>query len=524
LKTISAPYGAQYGRGSSRSQTTGGSNNIRGWFNLMLQAGATARELLLTAARQTFPSATPPLRAVAGFVQDANGVPLASYGDLAPLAATITLPTAAPVLSTPTTRKVIGQSVQRPDIKLKVNGRAVYGIDARVPGMVYAAIRHCPTIGGTVASVGAAPTGSQLVNLGNAIAATGPNTWAAINNVRAASVSWTLPTSTALTPSIAENTGDTVTALAGAAKKLTLTYSLPLLAHACMEVMDCTVAITKDAGGIVTGCEIWAPTQAPDGLAKTAAPLLGLDPTLAADMAKIKVNTTYMGGGLGRKIENDTATQAVKVALALNKPVKLIWPREEDFARDWFRPSALSRVIVGLDAAGKIVGWANRIVSPSLARSHGRVPAATGDGISIGGAVKLLYATGPRLVEYVEQLAPNLQIGFWRSVGESISCFVVESAIDECALAAGVDPLQYRLNLLGANTPVKNVLQAAATLGGWGTPLAAGRARGDRWRRRRPAIVRSGLRRRGQPRSGRVADRRRLAARTVLRTLAQGDA
>ena len=168
----------------------------------------------------------------------------------------------------------------------------------------------------------------------NAIAATGPNTWAAINNVRAASVSWTLPTSTALnavdsaalesaaktlmnstTPSIAENTGDTVTALAGAAKKLTLTYSLPLLAHACMEVMDCTVAITKDAGGIVTGCEIWAPTQAPDGLAKTAAPLLGLDPTLAADMAKIKVNTTYMGGGLGRKIENDTATQAVKVEI-----------------------------------------------------------------------------------------------------------------------------------------------------------------------------------------------------------------
>ena len=490
IKTLQAPFGAQYGRGATHSQVTGGSNSMRGWFQLMLQAGATAREMLLAAARQTFPAAAQPLKAVPGAVQDANGVTLATYGQLAAVASTIVLPGAAPILSGPGTYKLIGKTFARPDVKLKVNGSAIFGLDVRLPGMVYAAVRHCPTLGGTVKSDPAAPSGSQVINLGNAVAVTGANSWQANRLARNLSVSWNLPTASALTladsaglasaaqtlmtsgtPAIAEQIGDVTAGMAAATKKLDLTYSVPYLAHACMEVLNCTVSITKDAAGTVTGCEIWAPTQAPDWVAATASKLTGLP------LAQIVVHAMFMGGGLGRKIEQDYITQAVQVGLAVKKPVKLTWFREEDFGRDWFRPSALSRVRVGLDNAGGITAWSNRIVSPSLTRSHGGVPKNGLDGISIGHATALPYANANRLVEYIEQPSA-IQIGYWRSVGESISCFVVESAIDECALAAGADPYQYRRKLLAGNAPVLAVLDAAAALGGWGTALPAGQARG----------------------------------------------
>ncbi len=490
IKTQQAPFGAQFGRGATHSQVTGGSNSMRGWFPLMLQAGATAREMLLAAARQTYPSAPQPLKAVAGAVQDANGAKLATYGQLAAVASTIALPAAAPILSGPGSYKLIGTSMARPDVKLKVNGSAVFGIDVRLPGMVYAAVRHCPTLGGTVKSVPAAPSGSQVVNLGNAVAVTGANTWQANSRAKSLAVTWNLPTASALTladsaglasaaqtlmtsatPAIAEQIGDVTAGMAAATKKLNVTYSVPYLAHACMEVLNCTVSIKKDASGTVTGCEVWAPTQAPDWVAATASKLTGLP------LAQVIVNAMFMGGGLGRKIEQDYVTQAIKVGLAVNKPVKLTWFREEDFGRDWFRPSALSRVQVGLDAGGAITAWSNRIVSPSLTRSHGGVPKNGLDGISIGHATALPYANANRLVEYIEQPSA-IQIGYWRSVGESISAFVVESVIDECALAAGSDPYQYRRTLLAGNTAALGVLDAAATLAGWGTALPAGQARG----------------------------------------------
>ena len=486
IKTLQAPYGAQYGRGATHSQVTGGSNSMRGWFQLMLQAGATAREMLLAAARQTYPSAPQPLKAVAGAVQDANGIKLATYGQLAAVASTIVLPSAAPILSGPGTYKLIGTTMARPDVKLKVNGSAVFGFDVRLPGMVYAAVKHCPTLGGTVKSVPAAPSGSQVINLGNAVAVTGANTWQANSRARNLSVTWTLPAASALsladsaslataaqtlmtsgTPAIAQQVGDVTAGMAAATKKLNVTYSVPYLAHACMEVLNCTVSITKNTSGTVTGCEVWAPTQAPDWVAATAAKLTGLP------VAQVIVHAMFMGGGLGRKIEQDY----IQVGLAVNKPVKLTWFREEDFSRDWFRPSALSRVQVGLDGSGAITAWSNRIVSPSLTRSHGGVPKNGLDGISIGHANDLPYASTNRLVEYIEQ-PTAIQIGYWRSVGESISAFVIESAIDECALAAGIDPYQYRRTLLAGNAPALGVLDAAATLAGWGTALPAGQARG----------------------------------------------
>lgn len=504
--TVPAPYGTQYGRGASKSQVTGGSNNMRGWFNLMLQAGATAREMLLAAARAQFPSAPTPLKAVAGVVQDANGATLANYGALAQAAATATVTQPVPLLSA-SGYKVIGQKLPRPDVPLKVNGRAIFGMDVHpnntpgLTGMVFAAVRFCPTMGGTVKTLGSAPTGSQVVNLGNAIAATGPTTWKARQNAKAVSVSWTLPTSTALnsvdssalatqaqslmttaTPLASGGTlavanpvlGDVTAGMAAASKTLTMTYSLPFLAHAYMEVLNCTVKITKDTAGTITSVEMWCPTQAPDRCAKTVASLTGI-----TDMSKIKVTSTYMGGGLGRKIEQDYVTQAVKVAQTVNKPVKLTWFREEDFQMDWYRPSALSRVQVGLDANGAITAWSNRIVAPSLSRAHGVAPTNGLDGVSIGRANELPYAVGSRLVEFVEQIT-GMQIGYWRSVGESISCFVVESAIDECAIAAGRAPYQYRRELMvqAGKTAEVAVLDKAAEMSGWAGAATSGRKLG----------------------------------------------
>ena len=515
LKTISAPYSPAI-LGVGMGEVTGGSNGMRSWFNPMLQAGATAREMLLAAARAAYPSAKTPLKAMAGVVQDANGVLVATYGQLAQAAAAITLGSPAPILSTPATYKVIGQKMLRPDIWKKVDGSAVFGIDVHpnntpsplLAGMVFATVKHCPTIGGTVKTVGAAPAGSQVVNLGTGIAVTGPTTWKAQQNANAVQVSWNLPTSTVLattdttklattaqtlmtsgTPATAESVGDLAGGFAAATRTLNLTYSLPFLAHACMEVLCCTVALTRDASNNVTACTVWAPTQAPDWVAGTVAALI---PSLqlpggsgAPDPSKITVNVTFMGGGAGRKIEQDYIAEAVKTALGLSKPVKLTWFREEDFAHDVYRPSALSQVKVGLDASGKITAWSNRIVAPSVLAQKGWMPFGTPDSVSIGSATGvgpgnpegLRYPMGARLVEYIA-LPTAVPLGFWRSVGQSISCFVVESAIDECAIAAGVDPYQYRRTLLAGQTSALAVLDAAAGLAKWSTPPATGHARG----------------------------------------------
>lgn len=512
LKTASAPWGVQYSKNGS--QITGGSMNMRNWFTRMLQVGATAREMLLTAARAQFPSAPAPLKADAGVVKDANGAVLATYGELAEAASTVVLASAAPLMSSGGNYKVVGQKRQRPDIRKKVDGSAIFGIDVRLPGMVFGSVRHCPTRGGIVASMGSAPAGMTAVNLGDAVAVTGPNTWAATKAVRALSVSWTLPGSAALalvdssalataaqtlmtsgTPAVAEAlpAGATAASVASVVdaspKKLTLTYSLPFLAHACMEVVNCTVQLTRDSSGAVTGANVWCPTQAPEWVAATVAGLIPSLKTAAGkpDPAKIVVNTTYLGGGLGRKIEQDYVSQAVKVALAVNAPVKLTWMREEDFSHDWFRPAALSKVQVGLDANGKITGWYNRVVAASCLRSHGFAPplGTPGfiDSVAVGSAVgngaePMPYATAmqTRVVEYVEQQT-GFKIGFWRSVGQSISCFVVESAIDECARLAGVDPYQYRRGMLPAGSALLGVLDAAWNLAA-SYPMPSGAARG----------------------------------------------
>lgn len=519
IRTIPAPFGAQYGNGKYNSQVTGGSWGVRTYFDLMLDAGATARSMLIAAA-QSLSSDPDTLTARAGFMDAGTGrwVPNSvvdaqggqwSYGSLAAAAAT-TSPTVTR-LSGGGGRSMVGRAVIRPDIREKVNGSAVFGLDVRRPGMLYAAVRHAPALGSKVSTMGQAPNGMKAVNLGAAVAVAAGNSWAAMKAVAALPVTWTALTSTqqSLVDSSSQNSNLTSLLSSGTAalaeaspagstaasvtatikaqpKQLNATYSFPMLAHACMEVLNCTVEIVwaDTPRTVVDSVNVWCPTQAPDWVASTVVSLI---PSI--DKSRVTVTTVYMGGGLGRKIEQDYVSQAVQVALQVKQPVKLMWSREEDFARDYCRPAAASRIQVGMDNAGNIKAWYNRIAAPSVMRSHGFVSSSAAyssfsDGIAVGSAVgsgeeRMPYADAmaARVVDYVEQKT-GFNIGFWRSVGQSISCFAVESAIDECAKLVGLDPYLYRRGLAAGDAKMLGVLDDVADLSGWTTAPAANTKRG----------------------------------------------
>jgi isoquinoline 1-oxidoreductase beta subunit len=474
-----APANQQYANPLTGSQLTGGSTSMRGFFTKMQSVGAGVREMLKQAAATTWGVSVSQVTAANGVVS--YGSNSLTYGQLAPAAAKLTMPSSPPILGN---SPLIGGSPQRLDIPSKLDGSAVFGIDVRVPNMLHAVIKQCPTQGGTLPAgyTPPKPSGVTVVPLGNAVAVVADNTWKARSAANSLKISWALPSNvadmdsaaidskaqqlmTGGTPAVAENIGSANAAISGAAKKLSATYSLPYLAHACMEPLACTASVTS------TGCEVWAPTQAPGLVAATAAAITGF----SAD--SIKVHTTFMGGGLGRKFETDYVAQAIKTSKALLKPVKVTWTREEDFTHDQYRPMALIRINAGLDASGNVTGWANRIVSPSILYQRGWIGANAVDGQSVDGAIGLDYAFGSRLVEYVRHTSP-VPVGFWRSVGHSLNAFAVESAIDELALLAGQDPLAFRQKLLAGNPKGLAVLNAAAKLGGWGTTVPSGRARG----------------------------------------------
>ena len=483
VSAVHAPANPVYANPLTHAQFTGGSSSMRGFFTAMQAAGATVREMLKQAAANAW---TVPITSVTV----ANGVAKygaksLTYGQLAPAAALLPASANPPILGT---SPLIGASPPRLDIPSKVNGSAIFGIDVRVPNMVFAVIKQCPTIGGTLPPGYLPPKSSGSVTyvpLGNAIAAVAETTEAARSAVNGLSINWLLPANATAMDSaninavaqslmtggnalVAESVGSAQNAIANSTKKFSATYSLPFLAHACMEPLACTASVTG------TSCEVWAPTQAPAFVAATAAAITGLSP------ANITVHTTFMGGGLGRKFEVDYVAQAIRVSKAIGKPVKLTWTREEDFTHDQYRPMALIRINAGLDAAGNVLGWTHRIVSPSILFQRGYIPDGTVDGQSVDGAVGLDYGFGSRLVEFVRHPTP-LPVGFWRSVGHSLNAFAVESAIDELALLnanPAVDALKFRQKLLAGNPKGLAVLNAAASLAGWGTALPNGHARG----------------------------------------------
>lgn len=466
-------------------QLTGGSTSMRGWYLPLRQAAATAREMLLAAARQLAPGKTWAL-AAGGKVTDGT----TTYA-FSQLVETATLMTPPAKVALATTRNAIGQRLPRTDIPAKVDGSAVFGIDVQVPGMVYAAVVHCPTLGGTVASMPASASGAQaLVNLGNGVAVVAGDTWTAMRIAESlgSKIKWTLPADTAsrdsvhirakglelvgstnAVPHIYETTGglDPAVAIANAPTRLDATYELPYLAHACMEVLNCTASVSA------TSAEIWAPTQGQALNVFTIAGITGLAPRA------ITVHTTYLGGGLGRKFDQDFVAEAVKIAKAVGKPVKLTWSRKQDFQNDMYRPCAAIRVQAGIDANKTLTAMLYRNVSPSINIQRnskpGNNPEDTG---AVAGALDLPYAIPNRRIEFVPNPA-DIPLGYWRSVGESYNTFAVESAMDELALAAGQDPMAWRKALLAADPRSLGVLNAVDTLSGWSkSATPAGSARG----------------------------------------------
>ena len=495
------------------SYITGGSSAVSNNYGSLRTAGATARELLIAAARIVNPDKTPGSYEAKSAVVTYTGPSSTtswSYGDLAATAASADaqalIPSPAPLTSSGQFR-LIGKPLPRVDIPLKTNGSATYGIDVRLPNMVYAAIKHCPTVGGTMAVVPAMPGGAIAVvpckasdsrgavtaGAYNAVAVVADNTWKAGRLARSLSVKWNLPASTSSvdsasllnsakqllssgSPLVAEpNNPPPVAAVIEAQvdgemslAKVTVdaTYSLPFLAHATMEVLCCTVDIAFDDAGRPTRCDIWAPTQAAMWVVGTAAGLTGLA------SSKITVHTTFLGGGLGRKIEQDNVSQAIQVAMAVKRPVKLTWLREEDMAHDQYRPMALIRVKAGLDATNNIKAWFYRTVTPSILGQRGWLPPGAVDSQATEGATGLPYALGTHVVEWVP-LPSGIPIGFWRSVGASLNTFAVESMIDELATQAKLDAFAFR-RMVTTDPRTLAVLNAADSLSSWRKSLPAG--------------------------------------------------
>ncbi len=490
---------------------TVGSSVTRNNYWRLRDAGAIAREMLLSAAMAQAGDTNR-----ASFLIDDGAIlhqPSKieyTYGQLAAAAAKLAPPASAPLVASAQFQS-IGKTLPRVDIPLKVDGSAIYGIDVRLPNMVYAVVRHSPSFGGTLVSVPAKPSGMIAVvplsvaastdrgteapgNV-NAVAVVGSNTWDTWQAARRLTLKWNLPPNTAAlnstqfvadaqalmktaVPFVAGGTNgpgtvftvetsptDARVAVANASRKVNATYSLPYVAHACMEVLNCTVDFVPGVK-----CDVYAPTQS----ARTALQLVMKLTGMTA--AQVTINTTFLGGGLGRKAEVDFISQAVQIAMVVQRPVKLTWPREEDFTRDQYRPMALVNASAGLDAAGNIVGWTYRNVSPSILSQRGAVLGPKGDSQGYEASAELPYNFGSHLVEWVSHTSP-IPVGFWRSVGASINTFAVESMIDELALAAGQDGYTFRRARLTDPRWIA-VLDAAAKLGGWDTPVPRGRARG----------------------------------------------
>ena len=487
VRVAPAPADTAYANPATGSQLTGGSMSVRGYYTALRTAGAAVRDMLRTAAAHHFGVPVAHCTARDGRVYVRGTTKSVGYGALAVAAAALPVP-AHPTLTPHKALRIIGTSVPRVDVPAKTRGAAEYGIDVRVPGMQHAVVVHAPAVGGSLAAVGPRPGGvSAVVKLTNAagvvdaVAVVAATTWHAMQGVENLDLSWHAPADAAQLTSatisaqagtlldsgaavVAESAGDAAAAIAAAGASISVDYDVPYLAHAAMEPLACTASVTPGH------CELWAPTQAPGLAAQTAAAVCGIDPR------NVTVHTTLLGGGLGRKFENDFVSQAVQIAKAVKAPVKLTWPREQDFGHDQYRPMARIRIRAGL-SGGTVQGWSDRIVSPSILFQRGWIPDGAVDSQAVEGAVELPYAVPDRVVEYVRHPAA-VPVGFWRSVGHSFNTFAVECAIDELAELAGVDPVNFRLAMLTGNPRATAVLQKAAALAGSGGPVAAGRARG----------------------------------------------
>jgi isoquinoline 1-oxidoreductase subunit beta len=456
-----------------------GSQSIRSSWQTLRQAGATAREMLIQAAAQKWGVDKTQCRAENNAVINTATNTRLSYGELAEAAAKMAPPTGV-ALKDPSQFRILGKPRKRLDTPAKTTGRAVFGIDVRVPNMLYAAAARCPVFGGKVASFDAAkakamPGVKHVVQISSGVAVVADNTWNAIQARNALVVQWDEGAHARLNSAdirkdwvelanqpgaVARRDGDAVGALAGAAKTIEAVYEAPYLAHAPMEPLNCTADVRADS------CEVWASTQGQSSALQEAVRVTGLRPD------QVKINTKYMGGGFGRRARADYIGEAVEASKAVGAPVQLTWAREDDMQQDWYRPASYTRFAGGLDADGWPVAMTSRIICPPFGGMRNGVSGTATEGI-----VDTPYAIPNVLVDY-HAADPGIPVSYWRSVGYSQNTFFAESFIDELAAAGGKDALEFRRKLLQKSPRPLAVLELAAEKAGWGKPLPAGRGRG----------------------------------------------
>ena len=480
----------------SRRMSTGGSTSVRTSWDILRKAGATARTMLVAAAAQTWGAEPAACSTDNGVVSHAGTTHRLTYGELATKAASIPVPENPP-LKDPKDFRLLGKRTHRLDTPSKVNGTAQFGIDVRVPRMLIASVERSPVFGGRVKSFDATRTkampgvrhvvqlestpwtgtGAWGVGTESGVAVVADTYWQAVEGRRALQITWdeganaTLGDIPGKLASLANQAGvsarkdgDAAAALAGAAKQIDAVYTVPFLHHATMEPMNCTAHVRAD------GCDVWAPTQNQTRAQQVAAEAAGLP------IDKVRIHTTLLGGGFGRRLESDFVAEAVRISRAVKAPTKVIWSREDDTKHGFYRPATYNRLVAGLDAQNKPLAWTHHIVAPPILLKYG--PLQNGiDRTLIDGAADMPYGISN---VFVDQVAADLPVplGFWRSVGASQNAFVVECFMDEVAAAAGRDPYEFRRELLQAKPRHLRTLELAATKAGWGTPLPPGRGRG----------------------------------------------
>jgi len=489
IRVEPAPVDPAYNHPIYGVQITGGSTSTWSEWDRLRKAGAAARQMLLAAAAQTWNVDPSTCRTGNGHVIHASSQRRLSYGELVEKASTLTPPQNV-TLKDPKDFKIIGKAIKRLDTPDKTNGKAVFGLDVNVPGMLVAVVARPPVFGGKLKSFNADKTKAvpgvrYVVEIERGVAVVADGFWPAKLGREALEIVWDEGPLASLdsrtqreeyaglakkTGVVAKNEGEAVSALSKASKKLEAIYDLPYLAHATMEPMNCVADVRADS------CEIWVGTQFQSGDRDAAARDTGLKPE------QVKLHTTLLGGGFGRRspLDSHVVREAVQISKTVKVPVKVVWTREDDMRGGYYRPRAYHTVSAGLDGNGKPVAWQQRIVCQSIFVGTPFEPAVVKNGVeetAVEGAADLPYDIPNLLVEW-HQAPDGVPVFILRSVGHSHTAFVVETFVDELAHAAGKDPFEFRRGLLGKHPRHKRVLEFVAEKAGWGKAMSNGRGRG----------------------------------------------
>ena len=501
IKVEFAPPAEVYINALLGGQLTGGSTSVRDAWEKLRKAGASARMMLVAAAADQWGVDASQCKAANGAITGPGGKRV-NYGQVAAKAATMEVPKDVP-LKPSSQFKVVGNTKQRRlDTDAKVKGQAQFGIDTRVPGMLYAAVAMSPSIGGKVASFDdtrakSMPGVKAVVQYSRGVAVVADSYWQAKKAKDLLQIQWDggpnanndqksiwdgIRAASEQPGAVFREHGNVESGMSQATKTVESSYQLPFLSHSPMEPMNTTADVRADKAIIIT------PTQFQQLVPHVVAGATGLKPE------QVEVHTTFLGGGFGRRVEVDYAIDAAEISKAVGAPVKMVWSREDDMTHDSYRPASLMKLAAGLDASGKPVAMRFHSTSPSI--SARLFPSIVKDGIdpfAVEGIDNYPYDT-PNMKLTYQMHDAGVTPGYWRGVSHNLNAVALECFIDELANAAGKDPIQYRIDMLdmgstkhqwsglSAGVPVgarmKRVLEEVRAKSGWGKKLPEGRGMG----------------------------------------------